>query len=248
MKKTLIAFILLLSTAICSQAAENGVYINGYDKSTKPFAYLENGVVQGFDIECLEWIAKDAGIKVRHEPIIWSQGPDLIRSGKIDMIYSSMTITVPRLMKIRFSNPYWDAGQAAFAKNSSSADFAQVTRGQVNGIGAMRGSTGAEWVQHEVIIKNSLSPDLLHPYQNYEHVVNAVASGEVEVGIIDSPIVRLSIGSNPMKVLGVAETGEQYGVAMRKNDIKLHRIINTGLYRLMKSPDWERLKTKYNLN
>lgn len=239
---------MLLTCAAFSQAAENGVYINGYNRTTEPFAYMENGVAKGFDIESLEWIANEMGFKVRHEPIIWSEGPSLIRSGKIDMIYSSMTITPARMILITFANPYWDAGQAAFAMNTSSADFNRVQKGQVNGIGAMRGSTGADWVQNQVIAQNRLSPDLLHNYDDYAQVVQAVARGEVEVGVIDSPIVRLSIGSNPMKVLGVADTGEQYGIAIRKNDIKLQRLLNVGLYKLMLSPKWEELKAKYNLN
>ncbi len=248
MKKILLACIFLISSVVIGQAAENGVYINGYNRSTQPFAYMENGVAKGFDIECLEWIAKDAGIKVRHEPIIWSEGPNLIRSGKIDMIYSSMTITVPRMIKVAFSNPYWNAGQAAFAMNSSPADFNKVQSGQVKGIGAMRGSTGADWVQRAIIEKNNLSPGLLHNYDDYEAVAGAVNSGEIEVGIIDSPIVKLIIGARPMKVLGVADTGEQYGVAMRKSDLRLQRIINIGLYKLMVSPNWEALKAKYGLN
>ena len=249
MKRILIAVLVLplLITGI-SEAADGKVYINGYNNTTKPFAYTENGVAKGFDIDWINMLAQEAGIQVRHVPIVWSEGPNMIRRGEIDMIASSMTITVPRMIKVRFSNPYWNAGQAVFTRNNAGLTLAQIQKGQAQSLGSMRGSTGAGWIQDEVIAKNNLAPEVLHNYEDYEDVAQAVMSGEIQAGVIDSPIVKLVIGDRPMQVVGVADTNEQYGVAMRKNDVLLHRIINHGLYKLMNSPEWEALKLKYNLN
>lgn len=248
MKKTLIVLMLLFGSTVLAHAAENGVYINGFNRTTKPFAYLEDGVAKGFDIDSLEWIGKELGIKFRHEPIVWSEGPDLIRSGKIDLIASSMTITVPRMLRVRFSNPYWNAGQAVFVLNTSSLDFNKVQKGQVGGIAAMRASTGAEWVQSAVVNANNLAPDAIINVDDYDGVIDAVLKGRAAAGVVDSPIVNLLIADKPLKVVGVADTGEQYGVAMRRSDIRLMRLINLGYFRLMHSPEWAVLKARYNLD
>lgn len=50
-----------------------------------------------------------------------------------------------------------------------------------------------------------------------------------------------------MKIIGTISTGEEYAVAMRKEDKELHDLINEGLDRLMTSPMWNELKLKYKM-
>ena len=48
-----------------------------------------------------------------------------------------------------------------------------------------------------------------------------------------------------IKIVGTIKTGEEYGVAIRKDDNELLDLINEGLKRIMRSPKWEELKAKY---
>ena len=247
MKKLCSALLVLLWCASGVLAADGQVLINGYNPTTKPFGYTENGAAKGFDIEMLNWIAQDAGVQIRHVPIVWAQGLDLIRRGEIDMIASSMTITVPRMIKVRFSNPYWNIDQGVLSRNDSGLTLEQVTSGRAQGVGAMRGSTGEAWYR-SIIAKNNLDPEILHSYDDYNGVLNAVMNGEIQAGIMASATAKVMIGDRPMKLIGAVDLGEQYGVAMRKNNVPLHRLINHGLYKFVRSPEFEALKAKYNLN
>ena len=50
-----------------------------------------------------------------------------------------------------------------------------------------------------------------------------------------------------MKVIGSVETGEQFGVAIRKEDTALLEFMNQALAELQADPYWEELIDKYNL-
>jgi polar amino acid transport system substrate-binding protein len=65
--------------------------------------------------------------------------------------------------------------------------------------------------------------------------------------MMDDMIVLNTIKGKPVKVIGTIKTGEEYAVAIRKDDTKLKDKINEGLKRLMASPKWEELKTKYEM-
>jgi polar amino acid transport system substrate-binding protein len=56
-----------------------------------------------------------------------------------------------------------------------------------------------------------------------------------------------AIKEKPMSIIGEIDTGEEYGVAIRKSDAELLATINTGLDLLMQSPKWDELKTKYKM-
>ncbi|MBP1739920.1 MAG: extracellular solute-binding protein, family 3, partial [Deltaproteobacteria bacterium] len=71
-----ILMVLMLSVALVFAAspafAQDKVYVNGIDANFPPFAFVDkNGVPDGFDVKALEWIAKDQGFKVKHQPMDW---------------------------------------------------------------------------------------------------------------------------------------------------------------------------------
>jgi len=49
----------------------------------------------------------------------------------------------------------------------------------------------------------------------------------------------------PIKIIGSIKTGEEYGIAVRKEDKELLDLINEGLNRIMHSTKWDELKAKY---
>jgi polar amino acid transport system substrate-binding protein len=63
------AFLLDAGAAICADR----IYINGFDSHFPPFTYIDrNGNPRGFDVEALNWIAKEMGFQVQHRPKEWS--------------------------------------------------------------------------------------------------------------------------------------------------------------------------------
>jgi ABC-type amino acid transport substrate-binding protein len=83
-----------ISATFISEASAS-VYnlINGIDADFPPFTYIDNNDNSvGFDIDCVDWIAKEIGFEVKHIPISWDSIIAELLAGKIDLIASGMTI------------------------------------------------------------------------------------------------------------------------------------------------------------
>ena len=63
--------------------------------------------------------------------------------------------------------------------------------------------------------------------------------------IFDDINIENHIQGKPLTMLGIIETGEQYGVAVRKGDNETLKVINDGLAQLQASPKWQELIDKY---
>ena len=84
--------ILLVIPATFAAAAEK-VYINGIDANFPPFAFVDkSGNPDGFDVKALDWIAKDQGFQVKHQPMDWDGIVPSLKAKKIDIVASGMAI------------------------------------------------------------------------------------------------------------------------------------------------------------
>src|SRR5512136_1564900 len=94
---------LLVFSATFAIAAEK-VYINGIDANFPPFAYVDkSGVPDGFDVKALDWIAKEMGFKVKHQPMDWDTIVPSLKTKKIDIVASGMSINDERKQQINFT-------------------------------------------------------------------------------------------------------------------------------------------------
>ena len=84
-------FSALLIAAAPASAADK--LTNGIDANFPPFAFVgADGKPSGFDVEAMDWIAKDLGVEVTHQPMEWDGIVTSLVTKKIDIIASGMTI------------------------------------------------------------------------------------------------------------------------------------------------------------
>ena len=77
MKKLAVVLILGLALSAISgtgpAVAADKVYINGFDAAYPPFSFIDKaGNPAGFDVDAVNWIAKEMGFKVKHQPTDWA--------------------------------------------------------------------------------------------------------------------------------------------------------------------------------
>ena len=223
------------------------VYKVGIDVPYPPFSMMdEKGNPTGFDVESIRWIAKDQGFEPDFQVVAWDGIIPALNAGKIDMVYSGMTITDERKEKVNFSKTYWTVNQMVVAKEGSSVTLEQVKSGKAK-IGTQRGCTAAIWVEDNLINKTLMKEDDLKQYDNTPLAVEDLASGRIDAVMYDSTVMNDIIAGKPIKKLGMIETNEQFGIAVRKDDKVLLDKLNTGLDHLMASPDWKVLIQKYKM-
>jgi polar amino acid transport system substrate-binding protein len=222
-------------------------YIVGIDGDYPPYSFIgADGKPTGFDVESVQWIAKEMGFEVEIVPTAWDGIIPALLANKIDMVYSGMTANEERKKVVDFSTVYWEIDQAIAVKNESTATMEDFNAGKL-AIGTQRGCTAAEWLEDNLVKKGILPADKLRLYDNFPAAAMDLEIGRVDAAMMDDMVVIGTIKGKPLKIIGTVKTGEEYAVAIRKTDTDLKDLINEGLKRLMASPKWEELKAKYEM-
>ena len=242
-----LAFLLVgLAVSPAAMAADQEL-INGIDANFPPFAYIDkNGNPDGFDVQAMNWIAKEMGFKVTHKPIDWDAIIPTLRAKKIDLIAAGMSITEKRREQVNFTNPYWIITQVLVVPKDSTLTMDQVLGGG-NKVGVQRGTTEAKWIQENLIKKEGKDFELVM-YDSAPLSVEDVVNGRIVASAMDDAPAKDAVRKKPVKILGrFGMPDEEFGYAVRKEDTELLDTLNEGLRRLMESPYWEELKVKYEL-
>jgi len=238
------------SAAVPSQQNSTVVtktYIIGVDGAYPPYTYIDkDGTFHGIDVDSARWIAKDKGFNVEFQAIEWDGIIPALLAGKIDMVYSGMTITPERQEQVNFSTPYLNINQTIAIRNDSMLTVDDILAGKAI-IGAQRGTTGAIWAEKNLVESGKMPADHLKEYDNFPLVITDLTNKNIDASIYDRPSHISAIEGKPIHIVYEIDTGEQYGIAIRKDDPALLELMNSGLVDLHADPYWKELLTEYKL-
>lgn len=234
----------VLTLAVPVWAEES--YINGIDANFPPFAFVDkDGKPGGFDIDVVNWIAKEKGFKVKHQPMDWDGIVASLVAKKIDFVASGMSITEERKQKVNFSIPYWIIKQVFVAKKDSTLTVDQVKTGKKK-LGVQKGTSEAKWLADR-IGKEGINFELKY-YDSAPLAVEDVLNGRIDAAAMDDAPAMDAASKKPVKILGgFGMPDEQFGYAVRKEDTKLLEKLNDGLKKIMAMPVWQELVKKHKL-
>jgi len=239
--------LLLAGLVLAGSAMAADKYVVGIDGDYPPYSFIgDDGKATGFDVESIQWIAQKMGFEVEIKPVAWDGIIPALLAKKIDLIYSGMTASDERKKVVAFSNVYWRVNQAVCVRQDSDLNMISALIGKKK-IGTQRGTTAAMWLEDNLVKKGYLAKDDLKLYDNFPLSIKDMENGRVESVMFDDIMVEKAIKDKPMKIIGTVSTGEDYAVAMRKEDTKLQKTVNDGLAMLMKSAKWQELKEKYDM-
>ena len=244
----LILALILIGFAFAPNAfAEEKVYINGIDANFPPFAYVDkSGNPDGFDVKSVDWIAKEMGFKVKHQPMDWDGIIPSLNAKKIDMIAAGMSITDKRREQVNFTEPYWIIKQVLVVPKDSKLTVEQALSNG-NKVGVQRGTTEAKWIEENLIKKEKKDFKLVY-YDSAPLAIEDVVNGRIVAAAMDDAPAKDAERKKPVVILGTfGMEEEEFGYAVRKEDTEFLKTLNEGLKRLKASPYWEELKKKYEL-
>lgn len=221
---------------------EPGKIIVGSDLDYKPMEYLDGDTPTGFGVAMMNEIADRLGLECEFlPPQNFDSLMTQVASGtKMDIAVSSITITDERAEMVDFSNPYYDSNLAVVVPEGTSIasldDLADVT------IGVQQGTSGEDWV------KENIGDENVSPFIGITDVMAALRAGKVEAAVYDAPVAENLVAgefAGQAKVLEIIPTGEQYGIAINKENTKLTEDINAVLAEMEKDGTLDALKAQY---
>ncbi len=245
MKKFLLVLGLLAVVASCAVSAAATTYKVASDTTWPPFEWqATGGQLIGFDLDVMRLIAILEGYDVNIISYSWDIIFIDVGNGRVDIGASGATITAEREAVVDFSAPYWTSNQAVIVMADSGLNIASALSAGTR-IGAQVGTTGAKWVQEQLIDKG-VDVELIE-YTLYPLAVLDLVNGNVDAVVQDEPASRASVAADArLSIVGVIETGEQFGFFVTNGDPNgLLPKINDGLQKLKASTAWADLITAY---
>jgi polar amino acid transport system substrate-binding protein len=247
-KKNLVILIGILALLLAgsSQALAGKKIVNGIDANFPPFAFIDKtGAPSGFDVEAMNWIAKEMGYEVTHQAFDWDGIVTSLLTKKIDMVASGMSITPDRQKKVDFTNPYWKIEQVMVVQKGSDLTLDNLLHGKKL-IGVQQGTSEAKWLKEEAK-KNGWNFELRY-YNSSPLAVEDILNGRIAAAAMDDAPAKDAADKKDVQILGTfGMHSEDFGYAIRKEDKTLMADINEGLKRLMASPHWKELIEKYDI-
>ncbi len=213
----------------------------GSDLDYKPMEYLEGTTPAGFGVEMMQEVCKRLNLEMNYlSPQNFDSLITQVAGGSsMDVAVSSFTINDERAQLIDFSIPYFDSNQAVVTL----ANAPYTSKEQLNGqpVGAQSGTTGEEW------IKENLKNSQYTPYTMPTDALAALRAGKIQAVVYDSSVALNQISQDPgtYKLVEEIATGEQYGIAVNKDNPELLKAINNALTEMSKDGTMDNLKKKW---
>lgn len=247
MKRSLLLLLVTGLLLVTAQAQAAGKLINGIDANFPPFAFIDKtGQPSGFDVEVMDWIARDLGMEVSHQAIEWDGIITSLLTKKIDLIASGMSINEDRLKQVNFTIPYWVIKQVFVTKKGSPLTVEDMLTGKKK-LGVQQGTTEAKWLKEQAAAKGWNFE--LKSYASSPLAIEDVLNGRIDAAAMDDAPARDAAAKKEVQILGTFGMEEEdFGYAIRKEDTELLAKVNASLKKLMVSPEWEALQKKYDLH
>lgn len=244
----LLVFGLVLMMGACGKTEnQETVYKVGTEPTFQPFEYMdiENDKIIGFDIELIEAIAAESGIKVEVQSLGFDALIPALQSGTIDIVASGMTIDEDRKLQVDFTAPYINSGLAlAVVKSNETIASEADLKGarvavQIGTTGAMK----ANELKKKGIVKS------VKTYDTIDVLMAELTKGTVDAVINDLPVTQAFIksGHSEIKIVGEPMNSEQYGFAVAKENTELLKKLDEGLQKVLESGKYAELLEKYDL-
>lgn len=233
---------LTLLASILTAAAEPAPLRVGMDLSYPPFETIgADGQPTGVSVELAQALATNLERPLVIENIPFTGLIPALKSGKIDVIISSMTASPERAKAVVFSDPYLTTGLAALVPTASTAkgldDLDQPGRAVV----VRQGTTG------EVFARAKLQNARVLTLDKESACVLEVTQGKADAFIYDQMSVFQNAKRNPQTTRALLDPlqTESWAIALRPGNNNLLAQVNAFLAKFRTSGGFDRLSEKY---
>lgn len=234
--------VLLTVVARPAGAAEQRPLVVGMELAYPPFEMTDKaGNPAGVSVDLAHELGKALGRKVVIQNIAFDGLIPALKTGKIDLIISSMTATAERAKSIDFSDPYLNTGLCLLVKKDSPvktiADLDQPGRT----VAVKKGTTGHTYASKQIRKARLLVLD------KEAAAVLEVVQGKADAFIYDQMSTYQNWQKNPTTTRAILEPfqKESWAVGIRKGNDDLRLKVNAFLKDFRRRGGFEKLGDKY---
>ena len=236
---------------------EEGHLTVGSDIPYPPFEFNDDsGALVGFDVEIVRAVAEKLGLENTDDDwlsvnfdTIFTQ---LQRSNKFDIIAAAVTayapegspafeVTEERKTFVDFTDPIYPSLQSLAVDTSANPDIKSVDDLPDGARVAVQASTTGAFYAEE-----NLTGAELVQFPKAPAMYQALQAGQVEAVFNDLPVSLDAIkGKDQLQVVEQVETGEEYAIAVAKDNPALLEAFNTALSEIFEDGTYAEIFKKY---
>lgn len=202
----------------------------------------EGNKYTGMDVDVANYVAKEADLgKVTFKQAPSKQREQLIKSGQVQMVIASYSITPDRKKEVSFAGPYFIAQQALLVGKSSKISGVADLKGKK--LCSVSGSTSATKLKKEVPSVN------LQEVDTYSKCASLLGSGGIDAMTTDDTILsgyaQQQAYKGKFKIVQGVGGDEIYGIGIKKGDADLCKKLNKALTKMIDSGEWQKTVEKH---
>ena len=241
-KLLLLAAMALLATSVVVVAETAKPLIVGMELAYPPFEMTDtSGKPSGVSVDLATDLAKRLGRPVVIQNTSFDGLIPALKTGKVDLVISSMTATPERAKSIEFSDPYLATGLCLLlTKDSTAKGIADLDRAGVK-VAVKKGTTG------HLYATNQLKKATLLVLDKESAAVLEVSQGKADAFIYDQLSTYQNWQRNRATTRALLEPFQQeyWAVGIRQGNDELKREVNLFLKDYRQQGGFERLGDRY---
>jgi polar amino acid transport system substrate-binding protein len=224
-----------------------GVIVVGTSADYPPFEYYnEKFEFEGFDIELMNLIAKELGVKVEYKDFAFEGLADALSLGQVDAVIAALSVDPKREEVVDFTNVYYVGEDAILAGRAAPInDISDVKSMEHLRVGVQTGSVYENWIQGDFVDTGKLPPGNLMVYADISQGVNDLKRGLIDIVVLDRQPADAFVKQGGVKLVGGGFFPQNYALAVRQGSSNLRNEINRALVKLQNSGAVGKLAEEY---
>lgn len=220
-----------------------GKLMAGVDANSKPYSYVDNGRMTGFDVELIRAIAAKLGLSAEFRAQDFSGLLPSVANQQLDMAAGSISITKERLKMVDFSEGYLTGllSVAVLPGGTVTADKASVKGRRIGVVqGTIEDTYADTYLPGAEIVR----------FPNVNAGFLSLRSKYIDGYFIDKTLADGLRGKYPdlhiATPLNISAANLPAGFPMRKGNAKLAAAVNKAIDELVADGTWMKLYTRFN--
>ncbi|WP_057770075.1 transporter substrate-binding domain-containing protein [Lactobacillus selangorensis] len=216
----------------------------GVKADTRLFGLMDvkDSQIKGFDVDIAKAVTQQMlgkNSQAKFVQVTSNTRVPMLKSGNIDAIAATMSVTKEREKQVAFSDTYFQAGQALLVKKGSRIHSVKdLKKGDV-----VIGVQGSDSVEN---IKKAAPQAKVIQLSDASQAFTALKAGQGVAMTSDNAILYgMSTQDNRFVVTGGSFFDEPYAVAANKGQTEFTDHVNTALKQLVKNGEYQRIVQKW---
>jgi len=267
MKKLLAALFLIVSSIAYAQLPtstiplppdiaaikkRNVLVVSMTKKDVPPFFSGDAENIRGLDVEIAKRIGVLIGVPVefRRDAESFAEVVEQVRDGRADLAVSKLSITGPRLLTVKFSDPYVKLKQAMIinrlwlSQNGQGKEVYEVIRTFNGKISFIRNSS------YDTFARTNFPKAVYTPEDSWDTIINNVTNGAIAAGYRDEFEIKKISFEKPeaaitTKTVTISDSIDNIAVAVNVNSNQLLGIVNYVIRNEYNNIDTKKLMDRY---